>query len=183
MHLLKQPLRISTDSSNNTNQQILNINELKTCFLIQKETATKQTVKMFHVLFDFDDTLYNFTECDKIACAKVFNYIANIFPIESHEVQIIYKNIVSVIKKSNNINNKHDKEIYFKKICEHIGVPLYRLPAIMDLYDTSFYKHLTLTKGADDLLQWRDFGRGGVGLYPGGRNAIFIGLALATRRN
>lgn len=107
---------------------------------------------MFHVLFDFDDTLYNFTESDKMACSKVFTYISESFSVDKNTVEDIYKKVVSLIKKSNNINNKHDKEIYFKKVCEYMGISIHCLPAIMDLYDTTFYRYMALTEGTHDLL-------------------------------
>lgn len=103
------------------------------------------------VLVDFDDTLYHYTDADKHACEQVFHYLAQHHNIL--DAGLIYKTIVKEIKASNNISNKHNKAVYFKKVLEKLNIPCSVLGHVMLVYDTCFDEKLRLLDGVLQFLQ------------------------------
>ncbi len=103
------------------------------------------------VIFDLDDTIWNYTEADKFACMSVFNMMRNIMKEEYPDLDVLYKKNVIDLKSSNNINNKHNKMIYFKRMFEQLNIPLQYLSNIMEEYKTNFESKLFPFEGIFEL--------------------------------
>lgn len=102
------------------------------------------------IIFDLDDTIWNYTEADAYACTCVFDKIQEIIETEV-DLPTLYKNIVNQIKSSNNINNKHNKMMYFKNMFEHLNIPLTYLADVIQEYNNNFTSILCLSKGVFEL--------------------------------
>jgi hypothetical protein len=63
------------------------------------------------VIFDFDNTIYDYDICNKNSLSKVFTHIEDNFKKEN--VKDVYEKINIDIKQSNNYCNKFNKNIYF----------------------------------------------------------------------
>ena len=105
------------------------------------------------IIFDLDDTIWNYTEADTFACSCVFNKIKNLVhpSMKDKDLSVVYKKIVCDIKSSNNISNKHNKIIYFKKIFEYLRISLKYLGDIMKEYQSKFESKLYISNGVRQL--------------------------------
>ena len=65
------------------------------------------------IIFDFDDTLYNYNLCNKNALNKLFQSISIDNNLDINIIKELYNNININIKHSNNSNNKFNKSIYY----------------------------------------------------------------------
>jgi putative hydrolase of the HAD superfamily len=103
------------------------------------------------VIFDLDDTIWNYTEADTFACTCVFNMMRSLMKEEYPHLDVLYKKIVTDLKSSNNINNKHNKMMYFKRMFEQLNIPLPFLSNIIEEYYSRFMSSLCISKGVHEL--------------------------------
>jgi len=92
------------------------------------------------VIFDFDNTIYDYDICNKNSLCKVFTYIEE--KLYKKKIKEIYEKISIDIKQSNNYCNKYNKNIYFKRLLESLNIPLDELDKILNLYYDEFYDNL-----------------------------------------
>jgi len=92
------------------------------------------------VIFDFDNTIYDYDICNKNSLLKVFTYIKENFFKDN--VKEVYESINIEIKQSNNYCNKFNKNIYFKQLLENINIPLDKLDKILQIYNNEFNNNL-----------------------------------------
>jgi FMN phosphatase YigB (HAD superfamily) len=81
------------------------------------------------VIFDFDNTIYDYDVCNKKSLLKVFTHIEENF--KKDIVKEVYDKINIEIKQSNNYCNKFNKNIYFKRLLENFNIPINELDNIM----------------------------------------------------
>lgn len=103
------------------------------------------------ILFDFDDTLYNYKEANDIAFRCTTELFEHEYKIEN--MYCVSKDIIHMIKKSNNCATKFNKMIYFKKIFEHYNINLINLENYVNYYNKIFYENIKLKKDVLDLLE------------------------------
>ena len=105
------------------------------------------------VIFDFDNTIYDYDICNNLSLYKVFNYIKENFNKEN--VSNNYDKINKDIKEGNNYNNKFNKSIYFKKLLENLNISLENLDKILEMYNEEFNKNMLkyVNPGLEDLLK------------------------------
>ena len=96
------------------------------------------------VIFDFDDTLYDYSLCNDKALETVFCYLQLKFNINIIKLKDVYEMINDKIKISNNYSNKFNKHIYFKQLFETFNIPLLYLNEIIMLYNNTFYDTIIL---------------------------------------
>jgi HAD superfamily hydrolase (TIGR01549 family) len=101
------------------------------------------------IIFDFDNTLYDYELINKIALNKLFEELSLNNNLDINKVKNLYKKINSDIKKSNNSNNKFNKIIYIKKLLEELKISLVFLNKYLDLYQNEFNNNFQLY---DDVL-------------------------------
>lgn len=94
------------------------------------------------VIFDFDNTLYDYNSCNIKSLDRVFKHIEENFNKE--DVKKVYEIINIEIKLSNNYCNKFNKNIYFKRLLESLNIHLDKLEYILKLYFDEFDANLPL---------------------------------------
>jgi putative hydrolase of the HAD superfamily len=94
------------------------------------------------IIFDFDNTLYDYDISNNLALTKVFEFIANKFNLERDLIENKYNQINKLIKESNNCSNKFNKSIYFKQLLEELNILIYFLQDIINIYNE--FNNLTL---------------------------------------
>lgn len=104
------------------------------------------------VIFDFDNTLYDYDVNNKRALDTLFNELHNNLSIPLHSVSSVYDKINKNIKGSNNHSNKFNKAIYVKKLMELFHVPLSHLDYYLQIYHNSFFEGLVLYPGVANFL-------------------------------
>jgi putative hydrolase of the HAD superfamily len=108
------------------------------------------------VIFDFDNTLYDYDICNKKSLEKVFNYINTNFSIDLDTISNNYNNLNKMVKQSNSYSTKFNKSIYFKKLLEILNLKISILDIILDIYESEFLSNLKLFDGLEyfiDLLK------------------------------
>jgi putative hydrolase of the HAD superfamily len=105
------------------------------------------------VIFDFDNTIYDYDICNKNSLSKVFTHIEKNFKKEN--IKEIYEKINIEIKQSNNYCNKFNKNIYFKRLLENLNIPLNELDTILKIYNNEFDDNLltSIYPNIEDLLK------------------------------
>ena len=68
------------------------------------------------VIFDFDNTIYNYDKSNNNALEYLFISISSDFNINVNIINKLYNEINKNIKSSNNSSNKFNKIIYIKQI-------------------------------------------------------------------
>ena len=104
------------------------------------------------VIFDFDNTLYDYDTNNKRALDTLFNELHEKLSIPLHIIISTYDKINKNIKASNNSSKKFNKAIYVKKLLEEFHVSLVHLDYYLQIYHTSFYDELVLYSGVVDFL-------------------------------
>ena len=85
------------------------------------------------IIFDFDNTLYNYEFANNYSLKKLFEMILFDFNISIEKIKNIYKKINKNIKESNNCSNKFNKSIYIKKLLEELNISLINLSKYFNL--------------------------------------------------
>jgi len=109
------------------------------------------------VIFDFDNTLYNYNRANSDALAAIFELIYQ----ENKEKTISVENIAKVyqtinkqVKESNNSAIKFNKTIYIKKILEFFHIPYTSFDKYYTIYQTVFSRSFILYDGVVECLKY-----------------------------
>ena len=103
------------------------------------------------IIFDFDNTLYDYETANTYALIQLFNTISIEQNIDCGLIKTMYNKINNNIKISNNSNNKFNKLIYFKQLLETANIPLHFLETYNNLYHLHFFEKFALYDGVLDL--------------------------------
>ena len=108
-----------------------------------------------YLLFDFDNTLYNYDVCYKESLKCVFNYLLTTYNITNNDASNKFKQI-KIYLQNTIINNaaSHNKLIQFKKLCEYFNLPLDEPLKMYELFINEFNKHLILYDHVELFLQF-----------------------------
>jgi len=90
------------------------------------------------IIFDFDNTLYDYDICNNAALEKLFISISNDFGIDINIIKQSYNLINKNIKLSNNYSNKFNKIIYIKKLFESLSITSKFIQIYLDIYNNEF---------------------------------------------
>jgi putative hydrolase of the HAD superfamily len=104
------------------------------------------------VIFDFDNTLYDYDVNNKRALDKLFHELNKKSSIPLHDIICAYDKINKNIKGSNNPSNKFNKAIYVKKLLEEFNIQLLHLDYYLQIYHKSFFDELVLYSGVVEFL-------------------------------
>lgn len=88
------------------------------------------------VIFDFDNTIYNYDLSNKNALKFLFQSLSK--DLSCNEIEKIYNTINHNIKHSNNTNNKFNKTIYVKQLLEKLNIPLSEYYKYLNIYEINF---------------------------------------------
>jgi len=104
-----------------------------------------------HLIFDLDNTLYNYSLCNKNALLTVFEYISHNFNIQLEKIKTLFDKLKN--KYHNTVFHQassHNKCIQIKKLLEYLNLPIEESCTLYDLYIEEFNKHLTLFENVED---------------------------------
>jgi FMN phosphatase YigB (HAD superfamily) len=109
------------------------------------------------IIFDLDDTLYDYKKCHETGILTVINYI-----IEHNDKHKNYEYIFEVYNKINNklkhelknTASSHNKSIYFKHLIEELNLDYYHFQILHELYWTNFYTNMVCFEGVEDFIIW-----------------------------
>jgi FMN phosphatase YigB (HAD superfamily)/ribulose-5-phosphate 4-epimerase/fuculose-1-phosphate aldolase len=109
------------------------------------------------VIFDLDNTIYNYDSSHKKAIHETFLYIIKNSNIEykTEEVKEIYETVSTKIKyELSNTASSHNKGIYFKQLLERLLMPLAILPVLNEIYWDTFYNTMECFVGVKEFISW-----------------------------
>lgn len=109
------------------------------------------------IIFDLDDTLYDYKKCHENAVSIVINYI-----IEHNDKYKNYEYILEVYNKQSNklkyelkhTASSHNKSIYFKHLIEELNLNYSYFQIIHELYWMNFYNSMVCFEGVKDFIIW-----------------------------
>lgn len=105
------------------------------------------------LIFDLDNTLYNYDNYHKLSINKVFELLAIRYNIIN--ANNIYDNISNNLKNElSNTASSHNKGIYFKQLLEHYGIDLSILVEINELYWNTFFDKMICFDGVKEFITW-----------------------------
>jgi putative hydrolase of the HAD superfamily len=109
------------------------------------------------IIFDLDDTLYDYKKCNEYAIEKVINYIINHNDkYKSYEYILDVYNKISIHLKHElkNTASSHNKSIYFKQLIEELKLNYSYFQILNNLYWTNFYNSMVCFEGVKDFIIW-----------------------------
>lgn len=105
------------------------------------------------IIFDLDNTLYDYNLCHNFAVESVFNYLNQKYPNIIINQQ--YEKISTDLKKELiNTASSHNKAIYFKQLLEQLNLGLDSFSTIHEIYWTSFYQKIECFDGVNEFIKW-----------------------------
>jgi putative hydrolase of the HAD superfamily len=123
------------------------------------------------ILFDFDNTLYDYELVNKIALNKLFDELVLNNNLNKKYLEKIYKKLNNNIKNSNNSNNKFNKTIYIKKMLELLKISLIYFDKYLKIYEDEFNNNFKLYDGVLELFKYLKLNNIKIGIVS---NNIFI---------
>ena len=109
------------------------------------------------IIFDLDNTIYNYDTSHKKALHETFLYIIKNSNIEDkiEELTEMYETVSKKIKyELSNTASSHNKGIYFKQLLENLLMPLALLPALNEIYWDTFYNTMDCFVGIKEFISW-----------------------------
>jgi len=114
------------------------------------------------IIFDLDDTIYNYKKCNELAVEEIINYIIinnnKIFKNNNEtrfNIKTMYDDISSKTKyELNNTASSHNKCIYIKQLLEKLNLSYSLFKNIEKLYWESFYKNIQCYDGVKEFIEW-----------------------------
>ena len=106
-----------------------------------------------NIIFDVDNTLYNYDFCHKKAINSIFYNISNENKCNIDSVEKLY-NEINKTHKSLTVNtaSSHNKYIKIKQLLDKYNMINY--DEMHNLYWTTFYKNMNPFKGVIDFIKW-----------------------------
>ena len=96
------------------------------------------------VIFDFDNTIYDYDICNNNGLKKVFQKLNEITSKDSKIIKDLYSVINKNVKLSNNTANKFNKAIYIKKLLEELNISLIYFEECLKIYNNEFNNNLKI---------------------------------------
>jgi FMN phosphatase YigB (HAD superfamily)/ribulose-5-phosphate 4-epimerase/fuculose-1-phosphate aldolase len=107
------------------------------------------------IIFDLDNTIYDYQYCHNIALKNVFNFINEKTNIDISFLNQTYTTISNNVKYDlKNTASSHNKTIYFKKLLEILNMNLLFLNQINLTYWSSFYENINFFPYFQEFLNW-----------------------------
>lgn len=107
------------------------------------------------ILFDLDDTIYDYGHAHTIALNSVFQRILDTYNIGMEQLRREYERAdqISKVELGNNASS-HNKTIYLKRMFDSLGFSLELIPELHALYWSGFYANMRLHDGVYDFIRW-----------------------------
>jgi len=106
-----------------------------------------------NIIFDIDNTLYNYDFCHTNAINEVFYFISS---LKKYDIDLIKESYYNIDKQhkllTSNTASSHNKYIKIKQLLEKYNIN--KFDEIHKLYWDTFYKNLKLFEGVVDFIIW-----------------------------
>ena len=107
------------------------------------------------LIFDLDNTLYNYTKCHNFALDKCILYLCNFTTFSYEQIKHIYNEISHELKiELQNTASSHNKSIYFKQLIEKLNMKYSHLHVLHDMYWNNFYESITPYDHVKEFMEW-----------------------------
>ena len=109
------------------------------------------------IIFDLDNTLYDYDLCHNKAINEVFDYLIKTIQtsIDKDYIKCVYNDISKKIKCELGFTaSSHNKSIYFKQLLETLNIGFLQFQIINNLYWETFYENLVCFDGVKDFIIW-----------------------------
>ena len=109
------------------------------------------------IIFDLDNTLYDYNLCHNKAINEVINYLIKTIQVslDKEHIKSLYDDISKKIKyELINTASSHNKSIYFKRLLEKLNIEFSHFQIINNLYWETFYENLVCFDGVKDFIIW-----------------------------
>lgn len=107
------------------------------------------------IIFDLDNTLYDYDKCHKISLENVFQFINNDEKYDLDYIQKSYDDICTRLKNEvKNTASSHNKGIYFKHLLEYLKMDYSLLSTMNSVYWDYFYNNIECFEGVKDFIIW-----------------------------
>jgi HAD superfamily hydrolase (TIGR01549 family) len=109
------------------------------------------------IIFDLDNTLYDYDLCHNTAINEVFNYLIQNIQVSLNKeyIKSLYDDISKKIKYDLGFTaSSHNKSIYFKQLLEKLNIGFSQFQIIKNLYWEIFYENLVCFDGVHDFIIW-----------------------------
>ena len=108
------------------------------------------------IIFDLDNTLYDYDLCNDKSISCVFDYLLKINDsLTVDYLKCEYEKISKKIKYELGYTaSSHNKSIYFKQLLEKININLSCFSIINNLYWETFYDNMIFFDGVYDFIKW-----------------------------
>ncbi len=107
------------------------------------------------VLFDLDNTLYNYDKCHSKAISKVILYLSEKTDLPENTLyEQFFKAKTEVKKILGKTASSHNRILYFQKLLENLNInPMKEALYLYHLYWDTFLEHISLEKGINEILE------------------------------
>ncbi len=108
---------------------------------------SKELDSFSYAIFDLDQTLYNYEECNKIAIEKITKFMKKEFGLDKKMILESYMNSRKTTNSSlKNTSSMHSRFLYIKKMLENLSIEnkINYTVEIYNLYWEEFFKKMEL---------------------------------------
>ena len=107
------------------------------------------------IVFDLDDTLYDYSYCHRISLKRVLNIISKDFNLDLHSLENKYEKFSDDLKiQIGNTASSHSKFIYFHHLFRYFKIDIAILNFYFFLYWNEFLKNMVLYKNVYKFLNF-----------------------------
>ena len=106
------------------------------------------------IIFDLDNTLYDYDVCHQAALSKVFDFLVQMCKsVNLEHIKGIYEDISKTLKYDLGFTaSSHNKSIYFKHLLEKLNIGLSAFLTINNIYWETFYSNMVCFEGVLDFI-------------------------------
>ena len=106
------------------------------------------------IIFDLDNTLYDYDVCHQAALSKVFDLLVQrCKSVNIEHIKGIYEDISKTLKYDLGFTaSSHNKSIYFKHLLEKLNIGLSAFLTINNIYWETFYSNMVCFEGVLDFI-------------------------------
>jgi FMN phosphatase YigB (HAD superfamily)/ribulose-5-phosphate 4-epimerase/fuculose-1-phosphate aldolase len=107
------------------------------------------------IIFDLDNTIYDYEYSHKIALINVLNYLTENTSISYEDLMQKYEEITQSVKyELKNTASSHNKSIYFKHIIKEFDLNYSLFSVINETYWKTFYENMKCYEGVINFILW-----------------------------
>ena len=107
------------------------------------------------IIFDLDNTLYDYDICHKYALNKAIYYLLEYCRNDYEYINNLYLIIANRLKNElGNTAASHNKTIYFKQLIEELKLKYSLVTLITETYWNTFYNKMECFEGVKEFIEW-----------------------------